>query len=667
MRDWLAGPARPGRSTRSSTAGADGRGPARAPAAARRDSATFLFDCRAARAVRRRRSWRRGGGPTTSSGRCTSCRTRWPRGSPPSTASTGPGSWSGTRPRLTRLERLRLQESARSRVADIAVDLAGMPLTRLALVRAVAARAERVRRRAELTAALRAAARRAAGRRAGSWGRVVGGARRQLLLLRLAAQATPAAGGRAGRPLPAGGLAADYTGLWLAHQAATRCWSARSGPTRLGAADPRRARDAARPARHRLRRLGQRAAGAGGRGAAGVARAAGPRPARRRSCTSTRCTTRRASTYVGSRLACPRSASATPRICAALVELAQFADRPRRPRRAAAYLARPGRPLPGARMTATWTRLDRPATHAGPAQAGAASGWCRWCATSRSPTCGCTPGCTARTTRPWRSWPAGPAYVAYVPHAFVAELDRRRQARPRRTAPSCASRPAGRSAGVALRFHRRMARREDRNRLRFLPLHLALEGYLALHFGGPRSPGRSGPSGRSPRACRRGSRRPTPAPRSPASTTRCGSSRSTPASAACSCTLADALAARLRRAAPGRLPGPAPDAAAGPVRRADLPVRPAVPGRAGLPPPLDADRVPRVADLRAEAARAAADWAAFHDDAWPTGLLGDDRTRGTVYRMGRFTLCPVPARLRPARREPHRRGRSPTRPGSWRT
>jgi hypothetical protein len=30
-----------------------------------------------------------------------------------------------------------------------------------------------------------------------------------------------------------------------------------------------------------------------------------------------------------------------------------------------------------------------------------------------------------------------------------------------------------------------MARREAKDRLRFLPLHLAMEGYLALHFGGP--------------------------------------------------------------------------------------------------------------------------------------------------------------------------------------
>src|SRR5690606_35292178 len=32
---------------------------------------------------------------------------------------------------------------------------------------------------------------------------------------------------------------------------------------------------------------------------------------------------------------------------------------------------------------------------------------------------------------------------------------------------------------------RRMARKAGRNRLRFLPLQMALEGYLALHFGGP--------------------------------------------------------------------------------------------------------------------------------------------------------------------------------------
>lgn len=80
----------------------------------------------------------------------------------------------------------------------------------------------------------------------------------------------------------------------------------------------------------------------------------------------------------------------------------------------------------------------------------------------------------------------GVKYVSYVPHglvmswsddgspvaAFGAELR-----------ASDEKRLGKRSSGVSL-LHR-MARREDANRLRFLPLHLALEGFLALHFGGP--------------------------------------------------------------------------------------------------------------------------------------------------------------------------------------
>lgn len=78
------------------------------------------------------------------------------------------------------------------------------------------------------------------------------------------------------------------------------------------------------------------------------------------------------------------------------------------------------------------------------------------------------------------------AYFSYIPHGFVAtwtkdggpaaaygtRLRREGEGQP---VPPCAP----------LRFHRRMARRTDKNRLRFLPMHLALEGYLALHFGGP--------------------------------------------------------------------------------------------------------------------------------------------------------------------------------------
>ncbi|MDT7847762.1 hypothetical protein [Streptomyces justiciae] len=77
-------------------------------------------------------------------------------------------------PRMTRLEALRLQETAERRgVAEaVAVDLARMPLTRLAGYVLSLPAAERVERREELTSALRAAAARVAGAHRGTWGRV---------------------------------------------------------------------------------------------------------------------------------------------------------------------------------------------------------------------------------------------------------------------------------------------------------------------------------------------------------------------------------------------------------------------------------------------------------------------------------------------------------------
>ena len=43
----------------------------------------------------------------------------------------------------------------------------------------------------------------------------------------------------------------------------------------------------------------------------------------------------------------------------------------------------------------------------------------------------------------------------------------------------------GKRFGSCVRVAHRMARREDRNRLCLLALHRAMEGFLALHFGGP--------------------------------------------------------------------------------------------------------------------------------------------------------------------------------------
>ncbi len=77
------------------------------------------------------------------------------------------------------------------------------------------------------------------------------------------------------------------------------------------------------------------------------------------------------------------------------------------------------------------------------------------------------------------------AYIAYVPHAFVATWSA--DATPAAAYGTQLLRvsSSGAPAGIALRFHRRMARRDGKQRLRFLPLHLALEGFLALQLGGP--------------------------------------------------------------------------------------------------------------------------------------------------------------------------------------
>ncbi|HEY5836185.1 ARPP-2 domain-containing protein [Streptomyces sp.] len=83
----------------------------------------------------------------------------------------------------------------------------------------------------------------------------------------------------------------------------------------------------------------------------------------------------------------------------------------------------------------------------------------------------------------------GTAYVSYIPHGFVADWG----ADAGHTGPGAAygthlrrGAPEGEPvAYVPVRAHRRMVQREAKRRLRFLPLHLAVEGYLALHFGGP--------------------------------------------------------------------------------------------------------------------------------------------------------------------------------------
>jgi hypothetical protein len=84
--------------------------------------------------------------------------------------------------------------------------------------------------------------------------------------------------------------------------------------------------------------------------------------------------------------------------------------------------------------------------------------------------------------------PDGTFYSSFVPHAFVASWSK--DGEPLAALGTQATRSKRPNYCFPLKFDHRMAKRErkgvaDRQRLRFLPLHTAFEGYLALHFAGP--------------------------------------------------------------------------------------------------------------------------------------------------------------------------------------
>ncbi len=182
-----------------------------------------------------------------------------------------------------------------------------------------------------------------------------------------------------------------------------------------------------------------------------------------------------------------------------------------------------------------------------------------------------------------------------------------------------------------------MARRVDKNRLRFLPLHLALEGYLALHFRGPviawaEWSRQAVARGLSPRA----------------EDARTGAEVRG---------LEDAL--RVFEIHPGQcglllyagdtlasafvVPHPDDYRALHPTLVRDLygelihEYATFYPAR-DFPAVIDESRVSSLADLRAEAARQEREWAGFHDSVMAAGLLGSPDRVEEVYRLSGFRL-----------------------------
>jgi hypothetical protein len=231
------------------------------------------------------------------------------------------------------------------------------------------------------------------------------------------------------------------------------------------------------------------------------------------------------------------------------------------------------------------------------------------------------------------------AYFSYIPHGFVATWTR--DGTPAAAYGTQLSDPAaldGTPRRMSLRFHRRMARRTEKNRLRFLPLHLALEGYLALHFGGPEIAWeewsrRAIDHGLSPRV-----------EEAYTGATVRGLADALrvfeilPGQCGVLVYVADALAAafvvphpedyrRLHSTLVHDLFGEL-------IYHYALLSMPVADFRARI---VDTT-VRSLADLRAQARSQIGEWAAFHDQVMAGGLLGEDYAYQHVHRMGRYRL-----------------------------
>ncbi|TNY36825.1 ARPP-2 domain-containing protein [Thermomonospora catenispora] len=229
-------------------------------------------------------------------------------------------------------------------------------------------------------------------------------------------------------------------------------------------------------------------------------------------------------------------------------------------------------------------------------------------------------------------------YASYIPHGFVARWSAEGVSAAYGTQLRGRTERRYLPARMAMRFHRRMARRADTGRLRFLPLHLAMEGYLSLHFGGPeiaweewsREALRKGLSPRVEEAYHGAEIRGLEDALRifEIHHGQCG----------VLLYIGDALAAAFI------VPHPADYRALHPTLLQDMygellyhhaVLATAVPDfRAAI----DDARVRSLADLRAEAARQHREWAAFHDSAMAAGLLEGEYTVEEVYRMGPFRL-----------------------------
>lgn len=229
-------------------------------------------------------------------------------------------------------------------------------------------------------------------------------------------------------------------------------------------------------------------------------------------------------------------------------------------------------------------------------------------------------------------------YCSYVPHGFVATWTGDGTPAAAYGTQLTAGDGTAPAATLGLRFHHRMAARRGRDRLRFLPLHLALEGYLALHFGGPTIAWEEW----SRQALRRGL-----SPRAEEAyageevrglAEALGRFEMHPGQCGLLVYAGDSLAAAFAVPHPDdyrALHGTLVHDLYGELIHHYATLMQPVPDFQAR---VTDHRVRSLADLRVEVDEQEHAWARFHDTSMAAGLLEQQSTWSRVYRMGRFTL-----------------------------
>ncbi|GAA1985733.1 ARPP-2 domain-containing protein [Catenulispora subtropica] len=237
------------------------------------------------------------------------------------------------------------------------------------------------------------------------------------------------------------------------------------------------------------------------------------------------------------------------------------------------------------------------------------------------------------------------SYYSYVPHGFVADWNP--ESGDGAQSAAYGTQIVDKSTtvrGMPMPVHRRMAQKLGKRRVRFLPLHLAMEGYLALHFDGPPVAWREWSDrfvqhGLSPRSEASYNGAAVPGLRDALRVFEIHEGQSGVLVYA-----ADALAAAFVVPHPDDYRELHPTLVLDMYGELVYQYALMMPAVRDFHTRLEDDTIISLADLRAAARAQSRSWAEFHDTVMANALLSHDYTAERAYQMGDFDLV----RFRPA-------------------